>query len=943
MTSTSKLILVTGDVLCDHNYYQGDRPTADSRNPLGFRYFLTGGGALLLKKLVETTTSNLPGWKTEFGLNEQYEELPPAWHAFCLWQPQTGGPAGRGAGEPGQVWRAVEPPLGYGNPAPRLRKENAGPFRAEAILSRATPLAVRPEVLVVDDAGLGFRESAHKEHWPFAKRKSNKEAPRWVILKLTGTLDPGEFWRDLSTHCRRNLVLVVSADKLRRSDVRLSRGLSWEATSEDLVSELERNSRLKPLLAARHLIISFGADGAFWLDNGDRSKSAMLVFDAERAEGEWAEGRGSGTVFGLLSCFTAAIAYELCRSGATPDLESALIAGLGAGRELWRQGHGRVAILEQQADGSEQLVYSPAPGFPFAEIAAKIRQPTEKFVSAPISLRPANRGAWMLLDEWQVHARNRARQQPFNEAAYAVAVMGPGVLERFPVARFGDLRTVDRKEIENLRTIRQLISAYERGGPQKRPLSLGVFGPPGAGKSFGVIQIANAVLGLAKADILTFNLAQFNEPAELHGALHRVRDRVLSGRTPLVFWDEFDSQGYRWLQYLLAPMEDGTFQEGQITHPIGKCVFVFAGATSAAYEAFGPRKPETLPASEINSLKPEDFREVARRWLDFVLKKGPDFKTRLAGYLNVLGPNPRQRSVDVKGDRRWVADESDFCYPIRRALFIRYQMKLKPADRLDMDSGVLRALLEIPEYKFGARSLEFLCGYLREWAKGQAPRRSLLPGAQLLDLHVDQADFWRICERDLEFLPYGTVLAPALHEAYRLRIQGYPEKRWLNVPFEQLSEDRRAANLGQASRIPGILRIAGMRLVKGRVVPLARLAASRTRAEAGLRKRLANPDLLELLSEAEHNGWMVERMLRGWRYHRQRQDDKLLHENLLPYNQLPEDIKTFDRQTIIGAPAPAGKPHLEQYGYIDLVKIAGFRVVMAPPGARIKRAKMSVK
>ena len=56
-----------------------------------------------------------------------------------------------------------------------------------------------------------------------------------------------------------------------------------------------------------------------------------------------------------------------------------------------------------------------------------------------------------------------------------------------------------------------------------------------------------------------------------------VRDEVLRGNTPVVFWDEFDSREYHWLQYLLAPMQDGKFQDGQINHPIGKSVFIFAG------------------------------------------------------------------------------------------------------------------------------------------------------------------------------------------------------------------------------------------------------------------------------------------------------------------------------------------------------------------------------
>ena len=86
--------------------------------------------------------------------------------------------------------------------------------------------------------------------------------------------------------------------------------------------------------------------------------------------------------------------------------------------------------------------------------------------------------------------------------------------------------------------------------------------------------------------ILDFNLSQFSGPADLIGAFHQVRDEVLKGNIPVVFWDEFDSAKYEYLQYLLAPMQDGTFQEGQVTHTIGRCIMVFAGATSYKMETF---------------------------------------------------------------------------------------------------------------------------------------------------------------------------------------------------------------------------------------------------------------------------------------------------------------------------------------------------------------------
>ena len=152
------------------------------------------------------------------------------------------------------------------------------------------------------------------------------------------------------------------------------------------------------------------------------------------------------------------------------------------------------------------------------------------------------------------------------------------------------LLTVDRTEIESYRTIAALVQEYISQEKADKPISIAVFGAPGSGKSFGIKEIAKSINKDRIKDI-TFNLSQMNSPEDLIGALHQVRDESLKGMIPLVFWDEFDTSldqtSLGWLRYFLAPMQDGSFLEGQVTHPIGKAIFVFAGGTCKRMEEFG--------------------------------------------------------------------------------------------------------------------------------------------------------------------------------------------------------------------------------------------------------------------------------------------------------------------------------------------------------------------
>ena len=479
---------------------------------------------------------------------------------------------------------------------------------------------------------------------------------------------------------------------------------------------------------------------------------------------------------------------------------------------------------------------------------------------------------------------------------------GTAALGNVPYARFGKLFTADRDEIEALRNLKRLMEAYADARGETKPLSLAVFGPPGAGKSFGIKQIAETVIEEKRRAFLEFNLSQFNDPADLIGAFHQVRDKVLDGRLPVVFWDEFDSQDYRWLQFLLAPMQDGKFQEGQITHPIGQSVFVFAGATSYTCENFGP--PDR-PTSETATDREHHRAQVA----SFRLKKGPDFKSRLHGFLNVFGPNPRQIFNGVT----WEDDPADVCYPVRRAILLRSLLGLMDqrsgAKRLGIDPGLLVALLQVPQYKHGSRSFEKIAGALKQGGVS-GYRRSALPSDEVLAMNVnDVGEFKRLLDRSAILQPQAPLLAAAIHARW---LETADPENVFRKAFDELPAETRGDNIAAALRIPDILALVGLELVpEGDPRP----------ALKGVDRVLANH--IETLAEEEHRGWMDVRLKNGWRpcvrtgdaAERRKQREARMSDCLVPYADLPSGEQEKDRGTIRWYPKAAA--------------LAGFKIVVA--------------
>jgi hypothetical protein len=925
-------IVVVGDVVVDHHVYEGERSTPAATQSRGVQVVRENGGAYSLFRLLSSvfaeprkqsqTAESQSGQENsqsapiavpnlEFGLTlPDPHGQPCGHHALAVFRQYPKYAQHSNPDEAKKkVWRA-DLLLGYGhdtiqsNEAPKASSECAW-FEPKSKTKGS------PDLLILDDAGFAFRNSP--ACWMLPEDPS--QGPKWIILKMSRPVCRGGLWQALQPYLVR-LIVVVSAAELRHESAAISMGLSWERTVEDLAIAIKTDSILSRLRDCRHLIVNFSADGALWIDNpsptntvGESPLKAQLIYDASSIEGQWSE-QAPGEVFGYMSCMVAAVTSATVQQSnltalPTLDLSSAIGSGLAAMRNLRLLGHGEVNATSPK-------------GYPVARLAEVLRGTAREFSRCGVPWKhlaernSRSHAPWSIAVQSQLASGGELTPVPLSGLAYQVVQRGRRMLNHLPHAKFGNLFTIDRTEIETLRTLRKLMQTYKKGcgagGAVGKPLSIGVFGPPGAGKSFGVKQIANEIFG--KSAWLEFNLSQFAD-SDLIGALHQVRDKVLEVGIPVVFWDEFDARQYHWLQYLLAPMQDGRFQEGQLSHPIGHCVFIFAGATSNTFQQFGP------PRASANSTT-----EQKEAWNKYVLAKGPDFLSRLDGYYNVLGPNPRK--VTNAGGTV-VDDSSDTCAPVRRALLLRQFFCGGQNHRLNIDAGLLRALLEVPTYRNGARSLEKLALSLKPNEPIGAIRRSSLGSPEQLAMFVDFPVTTAGASPSASALSTWGVLTPAeifsrfmglcrQHEAFQTEemieslaaaVHGYYQQRATQPgmtiqeindrEFAMLPEDSKESNRAAARRISEVLAVAGLKLVKQSEA--TGLAADHDAVIAAhIEQHLEN------MAELEHDLWCEERQCQGWRQGSPRDNARKIHPLLVHYMDLPENEKDKDRNQIRSYP-----------------------------------------
>ncbi|AKL95900.1 ATpase PilT family [Clostridium aceticum] len=695
-------------------------------------------------------------------------------------------------------------------------------------------------MVIIDDENNGFNLNA--EFWPSAIQSPEKSPI--ILYKTNNTSGSSKLWRHLETNHIENTIVVINSDDLRSKGVNISKSLSWEKTAQNFLWQINNSPNLAFLANCHHLIVPFGLEGAIYYRN-DGVKESRLYFLPDEFEGGFVK-ENQGKMYGLTSCFVAGLAQSIVadnvnKASLSVSINDGIRQGIVAAHKYFIKGFG------------ENLEESP---FPHASIFIEnenhfIYKEHVQDVKIPCSSSINCSSCWYILKDKS--SANLA------EIAYDIVKNGEGRVAKFiPIAQFGNLKTVDRMEIESYRSIKNLMWEYISSKNTVRPLSIAIFGTPGSGKSFGVTEIAASIAPkLIKK--LDFNLSQFRSPSDLINAFHRVRDYSLQGRIPLVFFDEFDSSfegKLGWLKYFLAPMQDGVFREGEATHPIGKAILVFAGGTASTFKEFWGKN---IP----------DENQQKQFLLEFKNAKGPDFVSRLRGYVNILGVNQTN-------------DAPDQLFIIRRAMLLRSFLQRKVPHLINdkgeaqIDNGVLRALLKVPRYKHESRSMEAILemSMLTEAKKWE---QSHLPSREQLKLHVDEEQFIRHMMHDSFYSERIENLAIAAHEKY---ISLYADNQEIDPcfvqPWQYLSEYLKDCSRDQAKHIPDALLKINYDVVSVKEKPPV--------------KEFTDSEL-KILAAYEHTRWSLHRKEAGWKYGAVKDHKKKTEPALVSWDVLPEEKK----------------------------------------------------
>ncbi|GIZ46286.1 hypothetical protein CKM354_000941700 [Cercospora kikuchii] len=671
--------------------------------------------------------------------------------------------------------------------------------------------------------------------------------PRYIIHHMTRPLATGPLWDIIRDGPRTrdgvpdpdHLAVIIDADDLRAEGISLSRSLSWEQTTEDFVRNLGSNGRLDTLVTCPNLIVRFGNQGIIH-HRGRDATDPKLYFDPRNVE---VHRGGKGHMTELSSAFIAGFALGFADSS-PPNTDRGIKLGISASKAM--DSNGFVVTTEDAV-----------PNYPIKQIIEQLAA-EKKFSTVSIpSGRISSGDSWRIFDAVTGDPAEVARQ---------IVTLGPEkTLARCPAQRFGDLLSVERSEQESLRAV--VDAVQERlSFETSQPTSIGILGPPGSGKKFVAANLAKHFSQNANVKQLTFN-GRLLRLEDLIALCHTIRDNTASGLLTVVCFENFESilePRNELLNNFLVMMRDGHFTDRghvrSLGHPL---LFFLVNQEPSSFQMDGTPTPTVAESGERRTVDESQLLDSVH------------------GIVRILGPNQ--------------TGQFDKMFPIRRALMLRQMLKqkfphLERDGKIKIDDAVLHALLLVPSFKHGLRSLDKILSTSRLSHKTKFDV-SALPPEEQIQLHVDGRIFMSFLRSPKLPPQLRERLAQGLFVAYkkkRVEMARTPtEKAELEsdpsmYDWDELAPELKESTRSQADDIPRKLRAVNcFMLDQDRKEPLVHVPEFTV-------------EELDMLSEMEHERFNAERLQRQWRMG-PRSSGKRTTPFLVPWRDLTQDWKDVDR------------------------------------------------
>lgn len=520
----------------------------------------------------------------------------------------------------------------------------------------------------------------------------------------------------IATSAEVGKIVVVSCDRLRKDGADISEGLSWEKTVIDTMNQVTHRKLIREKYFWSDLmLISFGREGLLIIKTNNRipnnKHTVSLVFSSDTLEKS-----GHECAEQLVNHLRSYCAEYDCSWFVSSDAIS----------EEFIQGcTDFIKVLRSEDESSSgvflnQITIEKLTDILSEEITNGEGRETHEIISGcieslgPLSavVRVSNCAVPIYDAEWKIISResNQWTQEELSSLASGKLDDIHHILDiPFPLLVIGNLSVIERTEIEHYNSVINQIETYVNQENQSRPLSIAVFGSPGSGKSFGVKEIVKS--RVKNHEFITVNLSQFDTPkiSSLVHSMREIQNTIIAGKIPVVFFDEFDTHSFSWLQYFLVPMEDGCFYSDGKSIPLGKCIFVFAGGTNSSFREFADKATS----------------ETAKNM------KLPDFVSRLSGYIDVSG-------INYSGENDSYAN---LIARTKRALIICNLIFRLGIDMNNVDENIIKVLLLVNKFQNDARSLRTIIGLFSKPDGTPRIRYSNMPSNAQLSLHVDAHKF----------------------------------------------------------------------------------------------------------------------------------------------------------------------------------------------------------